>query len=174
MEDLEELFEAFSLFDKDYNGLITNKELGIVMRSISLNPTENEINEMISEVETSQKNLKQNEHNPNNENKPSDTIDFPEFLAFLSRKTIVDDKSDDEYFQRIFSLFASDTEQFITTESMIKLIEEVGEPINKEQIQKLINESDVDGDSKISFEGKYFFYLNLKNYLFTNKFNFRV
>ena len=81
MEDLEELFEAFSLFDKDYNGLITNKELGIVMRSISLNPTENEINEMISEVETSQKNLKQNEHNPNNENKPSDTIDFPEFYG---------------------------------------------------------------------------------------------
>ena len=139
MEDLEELFEAFSLFDKDYNGMITNKELGIVMQSISLNPTENELNEMINEAETTN----------------DKSIDFPEFLAFLSRKTIVDDKNDSEL-KRAFELFCNE-ENYIDARSMTKLLKELGEPVDEKEIEKLIREADLDGDNKISQEGKIFF-----------------
>lgn len=140
MEDLEELFEAFSLFDKDYNGMITNKELGIVMQSISLNPTENELNEMINEAETTN----------------DKSIDFPEFLAFLSRKTIVDDKNDSEL-KRAFELFCNE-ENYIDARSMTKLLKELGEPVDEKEIEKLIREADLDGDNKISQEGKIFFF----------------
>ena len=46
-----EFREAFSLFDKDGDGTITNKELGTVMRSLGQNPSEEELKAMITEVD---------------------------------------------------------------------------------------------------------------------------
>lgn len=43
--------EAFSLFDKDGDGLITTKELGTVMRCLGQNPTEAELQDMINDVD---------------------------------------------------------------------------------------------------------------------------
>ena len=39
-EQISEFREAFALFDKDGDGNVTAKELGIVMRSLGQNPTE--------------------------------------------------------------------------------------------------------------------------------------
>lgn len=138
MDDLEELFEAFSLFDKDYNGVITSKELGIVMESISLNPTKSEINEMINEAETSKEN----------------SIDFPEFLAFLSRKTIVDETNSAEL-HKAFEVFCDQerTDSYIDANSFMSVMDELGEPYKRKEIEKMIREADVTGDGKIRFEG---------------------
>ena len=46
-----EFREAFSLFDKDGDGTITCKELGTVMRSLGQNPTDDELQDMIHEVD---------------------------------------------------------------------------------------------------------------------------
>ena len=46
-----EFKEAFSLFDKDGDGTISNKELGTVMRSLGQNPSEAELTDMINEVD---------------------------------------------------------------------------------------------------------------------------
>ena len=46
-----EFKEAFSLFDKNGDGYISSKELGIVMRSLGQNPTEAELQDMINEVD---------------------------------------------------------------------------------------------------------------------------
>lgn len=43
--------EAFSLLDKDGDGTITTKELGILMRSLGENPTEQELEEIILEID---------------------------------------------------------------------------------------------------------------------------
>ena len=52
-----EFKEAFSLFDKDGDGTITTKELGTVMRSLGQNPTEQELQDMINEVDADGINL---------------------------------------------------------------------------------------------------------------------
>uniref|UniRef100_A0A0N5B0E7 EF-hand domain-containing protein n=1 Tax=Syphacia muris TaxID=451379 RepID=A0A0N5B0E7_9BILA len=39
-EEVDEFREAFQMFDKDGNGTISIKELGIAMRSLGQNPTE--------------------------------------------------------------------------------------------------------------------------------------
>jgi Ca2+-binding EF-hand superfamily protein len=46
-----ELKEAFIMFDKDGNGVISSKELNAIMRSLGLNPTEEELQDMINEVD---------------------------------------------------------------------------------------------------------------------------
>lgn len=46
-----ELREAFSLFDKDGSGTISNDELEVVMKSLGQNPTQSELKKMIQEVD---------------------------------------------------------------------------------------------------------------------------
>ena len=51
-EQIAEFKEAFSLFDKDGDGIITTKEIGTVIRALSHNPTEAELQDMINKVDS--------------------------------------------------------------------------------------------------------------------------
>jgi len=46
-----ELREAFGLFDIDGDGKITNEELGTVMKSLGMDPSADQLREMIDEVD---------------------------------------------------------------------------------------------------------------------------
>nr|XP_058131375.1 calmodulin-1-like [Dasypus novemcinctus] len=69
-EHITEAKEAFSVFDKDGDGMITTKELGTVIRSLGRNPTDGELQDMINEVDAD----------------GSSTNDFLEFLTMMARK----------------------------------------------------------------------------------------
>ena len=47
-EQIEELREAFTLFDNDGDGFISIEELACVMRSLGKNPSEEELNAIIN------------------------------------------------------------------------------------------------------------------------------
>ena len=51
-----EIREAFQLFDKTGDGTISTKELGMAMRSLGQNPTEQELMDMINEVDVNGRN----------------------------------------------------------------------------------------------------------------------
>ena len=69
-EQIQECKETFKMFDKDGDGTITAKELGIVMRQLGLNPTEDDLLEMIQEVD---------------ENGDGE-INFMEFITIMAHK----------------------------------------------------------------------------------------
>ena len=52
-EQIDELREAFALFDKSGDGKINVQEMQVIMRSIGQNPSEEEIIEIMSEVDPS-------------------------------------------------------------------------------------------------------------------------
>ena len=69
-EEIAEFKEAFSLFDKDGDGTITTTELGVVMKSLGQNPTEQELKDMLHEIDFNS----------------DGSIDFSEFLTMMARK----------------------------------------------------------------------------------------
>ena len=52
-EQVAELKQAFNEFDVDGGGTINTKELGYAMRAMGMNPTENELLELVSSQEAS-------------------------------------------------------------------------------------------------------------------------
>ena len=78
-EQIAEFKEAFQIFDKDGDGLITTKELGTVMRSLGQNPSDDEIRQMIIDVDEDK----------------SETIDFKEFLGLMAKKMKENDSEDE-------------------------------------------------------------------------------
>ena len=49
-EQVEELRQAFDMFDRDKGGSISTRELGYTMRAMGMNPTEAELLDLINEV----------------------------------------------------------------------------------------------------------------------------
>ena len=75
-EQIMEFKEAFCLFDKDGDGCITADELATVIRSLDQNPTEQELQDMINEIDSD----------------GNGTIEFSEFLNLMANKIQVYNK----------------------------------------------------------------------------------
>ncbi|XVE73046.1 hypothetical protein DITRI_Ditri11bG0086500 [Diplodiscus trichospermus] len=69
-DQVAEFREAFCLIDKDSDGFITMEELTSVIQTLDGNPTKEEVQDMISEVDA----------------EGNGTIDFEDFLNIMARK----------------------------------------------------------------------------------------
>ncbi|CAL9231091.1 unnamed protein product [Arabidopsis halleri] len=142
-DQISEFKEAFSLFDKDGDGIlylnlvtgcITTKELGTVMRSLGQNPTEAELQDMINEVDAD----------------GNGTIDFPEFLNLMARK--MKDTDSEEELKEAFRVFDKDQNGFISAAELRHVMTNLGEKLSDEEVDEMIREADVDGDGQINYE----------------------
>ncbi|VDP02346.1 unnamed protein product [Soboliphyme baturini] len=96
-DEVEEFREAFVMFDKDGNGTISTKELGVAMRSLGQNPTEQELIEMINEVDID----------------GNGQIEFPEFCVMMKRMI---KETDSEMIREAFRVFDKDGNGVITAQ----------------------------------------------------------
>lgn len=133
-EQIAEFKEAFSLFDKDGDGSITNKELGTVMRSLGQNPTEVELQDMINEVDADK----------------NGTIDFPEFLNLMARK--MRDTDSEEELREAFKVFDKDQNGFISAAELRHVMTNLGENLTDNEVNEMIREADIDGDGQVNYD----------------------
>jgi len=115
-EQVAEFKEAFSLFDRDGDGKITSKELGVVMRSLGANPTEAELKEMIKEIDID----------------GNGTIDFPEFLTMMARK--LQDSEGEEEIREAFKVFDKDGTGFISAAELRHVMTNLGEKLTSKWV----------------------------------------
>ncbi|KAL6971691.1 myosin I light chain Cam2 [Sarracenia purpurea var. burkii] len=133
-EQIVEFQDAFNLFDKDGDGCITIEELATVIRSLDQNPSEKELQDMISEVDAD----------------GNGTIEFPEFLTLMANKMKETDA--EEELKEAFKVFDKDQNGYISANELRHVMINLGEKLTDEEVDQMIREADLDGDGLVNYE----------------------
>ncbi|KAL3634483.1 Calmodulin-3 [Castilleja foliolosa] len=133
-EQIVQFQEAFSLFDKDGDGCITIEELGRVIRSLDQNPSEEELQDMINEVDSD----------------GNGTIEFAEFLNLMANK--IKESDAEEELKEAFKVFDKDQNGYISATELRHVMIHLGEKLTDEEVAHMISEADLDGDGQINFD----------------------
>ncbi|PAV82896.1 hypothetical protein WR25_23859 isoform C [Diploscapter pachys] len=132
-EELQEFAQAFKMFDKDGNGTMNIKELGVAMRTLGLNPTEEELLNMVNEYDID----------------GNGKIDFGEFCKMMKE---MNKETDQELIRLAFKVFDKDGNGFITAQEFKHFMTTMGEKFTEEEVDEIIKEVDRDGDEMIDYE----------------------
>ncbi|CAL4150143.1 unnamed protein product [Meganyctiphanes norvegica] len=144
---IAELKEAFSMVDKDNNGIITTQEWGAVMGPLGQSPTEAELQELIPKVNADS----------------NGSFDFQQFLTAMAikvKETVTDTDSDtdsisEEEIRNAFQQVDKNGNGFISTSEFKQVITNFGGNFTDEEIEEIIQEIDTDGDDKIDYNEFY-------------------
>ncbi|XP_046385332.1 neo-calmodulin-like [Ischnura elegans] len=135
---MKEFRDAFRLFDKDGDGSITQEELGRVMRSLGQFATEEELQQMLTEVDID----------------GDGSFSFDEFVEIVSNMGTAADKTADEEEKELrdaFRVFDKHNRGYISASDLRAVLQCLGEDLSEEEIEDMIKEVDVDGDGRIDF-----------------------
>ncbi|XP_063064027.1 troponin C, skeletal muscle [Engraulis encrasicolus] len=134
---IAEFKAAFDMFDSDGGGDISTKELGTVMRMLGQNPTREELDAIIEEVDED----------------GSGTIDFEEFLVMMVHQLKEDQpgKSEEEL-SECFRVFDKNGDGWIDREEFGDILKATGEPVSEEEVDELMADSDANKDGKLDFD----------------------
>ncbi|XP_072034244.1 neo-calmodulin-like [Amphiura filiformis] len=128
-----ELKEAFEMFDKNGDNCISSKELGIVLRTLGQNPTEDELQNMVDEVDID----------------GNGTIEFNEFITLMSKKMQKIDIQKE--IKGAFEIFDKEGKGVISAEELRHIMTTMGERLSVDEVEEMIDEADVNGDGMIDY-----------------------
>ncbi|RVE70257.1 hypothetical protein OJAV_G00062180 [Oryzias javanicus] len=136
-EMITEFKAAFDMFDTDGGGDISTKELGTVMRMLGQNPSREELDAIIEEVDED----------------GSGTIDFEEFLVMMVQQLKEDQagKSEEEL-SECFRIFDKNSDGFLDREEFGDILHMTGESLTEEDIDEMFGDADTNKDGKIDFD----------------------
>mmetsp|Transcript_7044 Transcript_7044/g.5008 ORF Transcript_7044/g.5008 Transcript_7044/m.5008 type:complete len:173 (+) Transcript_7044:31-549(+) len=137
-DEIEEIREAFSLFDTDNSGVIDPKELKAAMKSLGFEQKNPTIYGMISDLDT-----------PEN----SAGINFDHFLDAITDK--LGNKETRQGISRIFELFDDDNSKTINIHNIRRVAKELGETMSADELKEMLERAASNGD-EITFEDFYF------------------
>jgi centrin-1 len=136
-EEIEELREAFNLFDTNGDGSIDPKELKAAMQSLGFEGKNHTVAQMINDID---------------KNGTGD-IDFEEFLDLMTVK--LGDSDTPEDVKKVFDLFDDDKTGFITIQNLKRVSKDLGESMSDAELLEMIERADSDRDGQINFDDFY-------------------
>ena len=137
-EQMEELKEAFNLFDTEGKGVIDVRELKAAFRALGFQVKKAEIRQMFIDMD---KDL------------GSANVTLDEFVDMVSPRMLNRDSR--EEIMKVFSLFDDDNSGAISFKNLKRVAMELGENLTDEELQEMIDEADRDGDGVINEEEFY-------------------
>ena len=133
-EQKQEIKEAFDLFDTDGLGKIDAKELKVAMRALGFETKKEEIRRIILDMDRD----------------GTGCIEYQDFLDLMTIK--MQDRDPVEEMRKAFKLFLDDDGEKISLRHLKRVARELGENMNDDELQEMIDEADRDGDGEISEE----------------------
>jgi Ca2+-binding EF-hand superfamily protein len=119
-QEISELRDAFLLFDQNGDGSITITELENVLKNLNMNPTKQELEDMLNEVDIDK----------------NGTIDFDEFVALMGQK--FQNRDTEEELQLAFKVFDKNNDGFISHSELKLMMHNLGENLSDEQIAEMV------------------------------------
>jgi len=133
-EEIEELRDAFNIFDTDCTGRIDPKEMKAAMQSLGFDRKCPMVYQIIMDM-----------------NQQARTkLDFEDFLGFIS--SVLGDRKSRTGLQKIFALFDDDKTGTITLRNLRRIATELGETVTDDELKESIRRADLNGDGEIGFE----------------------
>jgi troponin C len=141
-EQKAEFKAAFDIFVEDStDGTITTKELGKVFRMLGQNPSEQELQEMVDEVDED----------------GSGTIDFDEFCQMMSKQLAAEalesiPERPEKELAEAFRIFDTKCDGYLDCEELAAAFKLTGEPMEDWEIEAFILDGDKNEDGKMDYE----------------------
>ena len=114
-------------------GMITASELGIVLRAMNQNFTDQQLKKIIASFDD----------NGDGE------IDFEEFVSMMSQQE--SNMREVDELQEAFNVFDKDGDGTITASELERVMQALGENVSRATIELMISSVDVNGDGEIDF-----------------------
>ncbi|XP_043942511.1 calcium-binding protein 5 [Protopterus annectens] len=138
-DEIEELKEAFTEFDKDKDGFITCKDLGNLMRTMGYMPTEMELIQLSQQINM---NL-------------GGRVDFEDFVELMAPKLLAETAGmiGLQELRNAFKEFDANGDGEITIEELrLAMHRLLGEELSAREIEDVLKEADLNGDGTVDFE----------------------
>eukprot|EP00979_Chaetoceros_neogracilis_P014509 scaffold4677_cov232-Chaetoceros_neogracile.AAC.1 len=135
--EVEDLREAFELFDTDGNGTIDTNELKAAMQNLGFDAKNHTVYQMISDIDRN----------------GTGDINFDEFLDLMTVK--LGDNDSEEEVRKVFNLFDDDKTGYITIQNLKRVAKDLNENMSDADLLEMIERADSDQDGQINFEDFY-------------------
>ena len=126
-EEIEEIREAFAMFDTEGSGTIDPRELKAAMHSLGFEKKSPTVYEMICDLE----------------DRGAD-VDFDEFLDAISSK--LGNRETKEGIDRIFDLFDDDKSGSINLNNIRRVAKELGETMSLDELKEMLQRASSNGE----------------------------
>ena len=120
-DQIEEIKEAFNLFDADGSGSIDYRELKAAMKALGIKVNKEELKKMVTDVDAD----------------GSGSVEFDEFLAMMTTKMHPDDTKED--YAKVFKMFDDDGTGKISFQNLKRVAKELGENMTDEEVQSMLD-----------------------------------
>jgi len=131
-ERISELKDAFAIFDKDGDGMITAIELGTTMRALGGDPTDEELCDMISNFDVN----------------GDGVIDFAEFCTMMEGN-LAEVENNDEELQEAFKAFGADDGGQISPAELKLRMEKLGIQLSDSELEEIVREANINGETDV-------------------------
>jgi len=137
VDEVDEMKEAFDLFDNDGSGAISVNELTSAMKSLGFDVKHAVVFNMVADLDAD----------------GSGEIEFGEFLDVMCAK--ISDKNTMEEIDRVFKLFDKDRNGSLEADDLSRVCKELGEEMSEEDVREVIQRADLDGDGLVTLQDFY-------------------
>mmetsp|Transcript_84182 Transcript_84182/g.184842 ORF Transcript_84182/g.184842 Transcript_84182/m.184842 type:complete len:170 (+) Transcript_84182:295-804(+) len=135
-EELEELKEAFDLFDMDGTERVNPRDIRLCINNLGLRRNQ-VVQHMLHDLER----------------QGAKPLDFGGFVDLMTAK--MGERDTREEVSKVFRLFDDDRSGTITLRNLQRIARELGEQVSTEDIEEMIVRADSDGDGEVTFEDFY-------------------